>query len=373
MSDSLERSDLSETGKIDLPEVAVIIVGFHNAADVIGCLRALSRTRRAPRFDVFIAENGGAEGFAGLRSALTERASPCRQARDGRQGIARSPGSAEMHFSLPHADGDAQVHIAQMPENLGYAGAVNAWLRPLLQRPGWRAAWILNPDTEPTPSALFELSDHSSRRDKGMVGSQIVCAAWPGYVQGWGLSWRKVTSRTVAVGSGAAGAIEPDPDSVEAQMDAPNGASLFVTRRLIERIGLMDERYFLYFEDLEWGCRAKKLEELGYAHRSIVPHQGGTTTGSASTRAGRSKLAVYMEFRNRILFVRHEHHAWLLWTVLMQILHAATYLASGAFANMLAAGQGSFAGLRGETGRPGRVLELHAAGVGRLPEAFQGG
>jgi GT2 family glycosyltransferase len=367
MSDSLERSDLSDTGRIDLPEVAVIIVGFQNAADVVGCLRALGRTRPAPRFDVFIAENGGSEGFTGLRTALTARASPCRQVHDARQGIARSPGSAEMHFSLPRIDGedDVRVHVAQMPENLGYAGAVNAWLRPLLQRPGWRAAWILNPDTAPTPSALFELSEHSSRRNKGMVGSQIVCTALPGHVQGWGLSWRNVTSRTVAVGSGAAGAVEPDPDIIEAQMDAPNGASLFVTRQLIERIGLMDERYFLYFEDLEWGCRAKRLEELGYAHRSVVPHQGGTTTGSASTRAGRSRLAVYMEFRNRILFVRHQHHAWLLWTVLMQILHAVAYLPSGSFANVLAAGQGWFAGLRGETGRPGRVLELHAAGGGR--------
>ena len=277
-----------------------------------------------------------------------------------------------MSFGLPRVDGgsDAIVRVAQMPENLGYAGGINAWLRHLLDLPGWQAVWILNPDTEPTPSALFELANHASRHKRGMVGSRIVSAVWPDGARTCGLSWRKITSRTVAVNHAHLAAFDSDPDNVEARLDAPDGASIYVTRSLIERIGLMDERYFLYYEDLEWGFRAKKLKELGYAHRSVVPHKGGTTIGSSASRARRSHLAVYMEFRNRIVFVRHRYGAWLAWAVLMQMAHIATYLLAGSLSNMVAAGRGTLAGLRGETGNPAHVLRAHAAQFARsLPSA----
>jgi GT2 family glycosyltransferase len=268
-----------------------------------------------------------------------------------------------MNFTLPRdaVSGDANVYVALMPENLGYAGAINALLRPLLQLPGWHAAWILNPDTEPAPSALFELADYARKHQKGMVGSRIICATHPDDVHVCGLSWRKLTARTVEIDHSTAAYCESGPNNVEAYIDSPDGASIYVSRSLIERIGLMDECYFLYFEDVEWGLRAKKLDELGYAYRSVVWHKGGTTTGSAGTRAGRSKFVVYMEFRNRIIFVRHQHAAWLPWTVLMQAVHMATYLAAGAFTNMLAAGRGVLAGLSGEIGRPDDILQAHTA------------
>ena len=66
------------------------------------------------------------------------------------------------------------MHVAEMDENLGYAGGVNAWLRPLLSNPGWDGVWVLNPDTQPEPDALAELVEYAERHDKGMVGSCII-------------------------------------------------------------------------------------------------------------------------------------------------------------------------------------------------------
>jgi N-acetylglucosaminyl-diphospho-decaprenol L-rhamnosyltransferase len=254
-----------------------------------------------------------------------------------------------------------------MAENLGYAGAINAWLRALLELPGWHAVWILNPDTEPTPSALLELAKYAKTHEKSMVGGRIVDPSKPGEVAIRGLRWNKIAARTTAVDRRTSVAIEPNSTIVEAQLDAPSGASLYVTRDLIDRIGLMDERYFLYFEDLEWGCRAKALGALGYAHQSIVPHEGGTTIGSAATRAGSSRLSVYLEFRNRILFVRQWHSAWLPWTVAMQAVHIAAFMSVGSFRNMHAAARGLMAGLRGEVGRPDRILQSHLTRDSRPP------
>jgi len=344
-----------------IADVVVIIVGFHNSADIVGCLRSLSKASASPSFDIFIAENGGDEGWNALLAALAAETSPCQLLPELDPSIGGDTGSGARTYRLIRSAGQAEtrIHLAQMPDNLGYAGAINAWLRILLEQPGWYAAWILNPDTAPTPSALSELADYANLHGKGMVGSRMVDPSRPAEVAIRGLRWNKIAARTTAVDRRASAAVEPISASVEKQLDAPSGASLFVTRDLIERIGLMDERYFLYFEDLEWGCRAKSLGALGYAHQSVVPHEGGTTIGSATTRAGSSRLSVYLEFRNRILFVRQWHRGWLPWTILMQTVHVTAFMSAGSIRNMIAAARGLAAGLRGETGKPDRILRSH--------------
>jgi GT2 family glycosyltransferase len=126
----------------------------------------------------------------------------------------------------------------------------------------------------------------------------------------------------------------------------------------------MDEQYFLYFEDLEWGIRAKrKLWKLGYADRSIVAHKGGTTIGSSRTRAGASILSVYLDFRNRVIFVRAHYPRWIFWTLFVLVLRALEFSLAGATRNTRAALNGIAAAIRGEIGRP----EIAGAARFRLP------
>ena len=91
---------------------------------------------------------------------------------------------------------------------------------------------------------------------------------------------------------------------MEARIDGPHGGSFYVTRACLDAIGPMDQRYFLFFEDLELGLRAKPIHGVCYAFNSVVPHIGGTTLGSSSHRARRSPLAVYLNSRNSLLFAR---------------------------------------------------------------------
>ena len=185
----------------------------------------------------------------------------------------------------------ALVIVGEAPENLGYAGGINAWMRPIVEQRSYSGLWILNPDTQPEPDALVELVVYAQTRHRGMVGSRIVSATEPGRIHSRGLRWRPAWASTEAIDYQAPLSVVPDPAEVEARLDAPSGASVFVTQDCIEKIGLMDERYFLYFEDLEWGLRAKQQCGLGYAWRSIVHHQGGTTIGSAGVRAKQSPLS----------------------------------------------------------------------------------
>ncbi|MGH7155201.1 MAG: hypothetical protein ACREF3_14855 [Acetobacteraceae bacterium] len=262
-----------------------------------------------------------------------------------------------VHLRTKRTNGfrDLDVTVSESGENLGYAGGINAVIRALLPVAGWRGIWILNPDTEPTPTALSELVACSEHRRKSMVGSRLMSKVDSACIHSRGLTWNKLAARTLAVDHHAAAAIDPDLTDIEARLDAPSGASLFVTRRLIEKIGLMDERFFLYFEDLDWGRRARDFGGVGYAHTSVVSHRGKSTTH----RTGKHclmPLSTYLEFRNRILFVRKQYPRWLPWTVVMQFVYAVSLLKREPFSATFAAVRGLFAGVSGEIGRPDRLM-----------------
>src|SRR5271165_6051202 len=307
--------------------VVVLVVGYCNPDDIVDCLRALAAANAEPSFDVYIAENGGAAGMDMLLARLDAGDAAWRKA-GATEAPTKPPNARRLNnyrLVRPNGHPGASVHVAEMDENLGYAGGVNAWLRPLLTVPEWDAAWVLNPDTKPDPDALAELAAYSTSRGKAMVGSCIIHTDHMDKVFTRGLEWNKFRSRVQAIDRGAKLSIEPDPEAIEARLSAPSGASIYITRPLIDAIGLMDERYFLYCEELEWGERAQRLGMLGYAHRSRVPHKCGTTLGGTGGRLARSKLSVYLSARNTILFVKKRHPFWLPWAIVMQTVHLATY------------------------------------------------
>jgi GT2 family glycosyltransferase len=333
--------------------IPVIIVGFRNPADVCRCLSALANARREPAFEPFICENGGSQAYDALVAALSGPGGPCQ----GPSVVVDPPGKAFTRACKMKLAGTIDVEIGEARGNLGYAGGINAWIEVLLKRPGWPGLWILNPDTAAEPDALAELVDYAEKFDKGMVGSRIMSPDDPDRVGSRGLTWNPWASRTTGVDKYAPATLVPDRLDVERRIDGPHGASFYITRACVEKIGLMDETYFLYFEDLEWGLRAKAASGLGYAYKSVIPHFGGTTIGSANKRKDRSELAVYLDFRNRLLFVRRQYPGWYPWTVVMVLARSAEFLAVGAFRNFRAALAGWRAGVTGETGRPDWLMK----------------
>ncbi|MDF0494645.1 glycosyltransferase family 2 protein [Bradyrhizobium yuanmingense] len=332
-------------------EVAVLIVGYRNSQDVVDCLRALSRATTSPAFDIFICENGGRDAYHHLVSALVSEEGPCRRGQSYGTGIdGNSRFTDVQRLSLRARSSTVWVGCAF--DNLGYAGGINAWLRPLSAIPTWRAIWILNPDTQPTASALAALHERAQSGQKAMVGSTILDSLDADHVRfRGGISWQRLAARDVAIGLGELLDVSCNIVAVEGAMDSPSGASMYVTRWCIERIGLMDESYFLFYEDMDWGLRARHLG-LGYAVDSIVVHKRGTTTGSARASSAIPVLSVYLQHRNGVRFVRR-HFPWSLpLRVAVSLMYAFRFLLQGAPNNSRAAVAGLVAGLKGEMGRP---------------------
>ena len=341
-----------------IADVLVLIVGFRNAADIEDCLAALSSAAADPTFDIFICENGGAPAYLELVQALLSPTGPCR--------IAGRPSSIDVRATrftdvqrLVLRTNSSQVWVGCANDNLGYAGGINAWLQLLETVPGWKGVWVLNPDTKPSPNALAALVESAETSGKGMTGGTIVDTDRPGEIRcRGGLHWKLLTARTAAVGLGDALDEPADISAVEALMDSPSGASMYVTRECIEKIGRMDESYFLFFEDLDWGLRAKRTCGLAYAPASLVEHKRGTTTGTANKLAAIPRLTLYLEHRNAIRFVR-KHFPWTLpLRIFYSFLYAIKLLINGAPKASIVILQGVLAGLRGEFGRPERYSEL---------------
>ena len=343
----------------------VIIVSYRTPGDVAGCLTSLDTMEAEPAFSVHICENGGGQAFHELCDALLKSDGPC-IADAGDAWSFAGPFNRTQCFRLRR--GNARVLVGEAATNLGYAGGINTWLMPLLVHAGWQALWILNPDTGVTPGALSALAAHAKDRNLGMVGSRTMIAKAETRIINMGLRRRCWMGSVYAVGQGAPAAIEPEPAMVEAGIDAANGASVYVSRPCAEALAPLDESYFLYMEDLDWGVRAKKAGyKIGYAHRSVVIHSGGSSIGSPSQDSAGSPFAIYLQFRSAQQFYRTHHPGLLPWTVLMGVLHALRLSRRGGFGPAV---RGWLAGLKGETGRPEMPLPRQRAsgrGHGAIP------
>ena len=333
-------------------DVAVLIVGFRNPTDLNSCLAALSNATAAPHFDVFICENGGIASYQQLLQELLAPQGPCQHMDE--PTISNLGRFFEIR-RLRLRTRPSNVWVGCARDNLGYAGGINAWLRELHRLSGWKGVRVLNPDTEPEPYALAALVERAESGEKGMIGSTILDFEKPDEIRSRGLHWQRLTTRVIAMGLGEPLNAPHDLPAIEAAMDSPSGASMYVTRMCLKRIGPMDESYFLFYEDLDWGLRAKSCG-LGYASASIVWHKQGTTTGTAKSLAEIPRLTTYLESRNGIHFV-FKHLPWALpIRIAVSFLYALRFLKYRAPGNFASTLEGLLAGLRGEKGRP---IEYH--------------
>ena len=83
------------------------------------------------------------------------------------------------------------------------------------------------------------------------------------------------------------------------ETDFATGCSMFFTRQALEDVGLLDPRFFMYFEDAEWCVRARRRGyRIRYTPASVINHHV-----SASTKID-SPLYLYFTMRNKLLLVR---------------------------------------------------------------------
>lgn len=203
----------------------------------------------------------------------------------------------------------AAATLMRSPRNGGFAYGNNIALR----RARGRLFLLLNPDAEVPPGGIAGLLSGLSRHPAaGVVGPKLLRGDGTMHLA----CRRSFPSPAVAfyrlVGLSQRYAQSPrfgrynltflDPD-LETEVDAVTGACMLLRREAVEQAGLLDERFFMYGEDLDWCWRIK---ECGWTVWYVPAVQVAHHHGAASRR--RPFRATYHFFRAMDLFYR-KHYA----------------------------------------------------------------
>ena len=321
-----------------MADVWIVIVGYRNADDIKTCFRAIE-TQTYRSWGVIVCENGGPSAFSHLIENLCE-APP--------SNMTSSPPEIRQVVGFQRTGHPCVLLEAR--DNLGYAGAINAGLAYLTSDTEWQFVWILNPDTEAHPDALSSLLQKATSKAYGIIGSRLVYRD-TNLIQAYGGVWRKYTARGHSLGRSQPADADVDTPKIEQEMDYVLGASMLVSREYIDKIGPMDDRYFLYCEEVDW-CMRRRDFKLGYSHDSIVFHVQGTTIGSKGSPKERAPLAIFLDERNRILMARRFYPTSYPIIVCIAGLCLARYLKTADWRSFFIAVRGWWAGLRNQAGRP---------------------
>ncbi len=218
-----------------------------------------------------------------------------------------------VHADQPSKDGfDAVALLTLLPTggNLGFAGGNNVGLR---HAAAWGAdyAWLLNNNTIVAPDALAALVRRAGRSPRvGMCGSTIAFYDQPDRLQlAGGRAYYPWIGLARLIAAHTPADAPPTEDVVEAQMAFVSGASCLVAMDFYRDIGGMEERYFLYCEEIDWAWRACGRWKLGYARDSVVYHKVGRSAGSKSAAGGRSASFAYYLWRARRMMTMR-YHPW---------------------------------------------------------------
>ena len=334
--------------------VVVVVVSFRRPHDIVNCLASLQYSSHTA-FEVIVVENGGAAAFRRLQSALCESYGANPDPRTPFASVA-DPNTAkgtQLRWDRALLPGGQPVLLIDAGDNLGYAGAINLALDCLDKNRRWHGVWILNPDTQPAPSALEMVVKCAEQQGVGLVGSRLVDSTHQTIQMRGGARLRRMIGRSTALGYGEPATSPANTPEIERRLEWISGAAIYATRAFIEAVGPMNDRYFLYCEDVDWSLRRGPFR-LGYAHDAVVLHIGGTTTGRVSGLP--SDLTIYLSERNRLLLTRDHFPLIYPLTVMTACVSLVEYLLRGDLHAFVVGLRGWFAGLKGETGRPEHLL-----------------
>jgi GT2 family glycosyltransferase len=264
-----------------LPRVHVLLVNYNGWRDTLECLESVFRLDY-PDVRVIVCDNGSSDCSVERIQGWAEGTEPATVARvvetdalpetSVRKPIRYALGNRAQAEDGTLANADAQLVLVRLGENLGFTGGNNVGLRYLqagAQEGG--LVWILNNDTVVEPTCLREMVARLIENpDLGAIGATVFWYDRPDSVQvagGGRLSrWSGFTKVARVPGN---------ERSRPPRFDFISGACMLIRLDVVRRVGLLDERYFMYSEEVDWCLRMRQVGmHLGYAPQARVWHKG---------------------------------------------------------------------------------------------------
>lgn len=256
--------------------VSIIIVHYNNAKVTNACLHSLDKLV-VPRYQltVLVVDNGSLKSYR-LPVDLRKK---------------------------------RKYHVLRSDANLGFTGGNNLGIHTAVEQHNAQYIFLLNNDTTIEKSALRNmLHVFEKNPDAGLVCPKIYFTAGKEFHQksytrdqrgsviwfaGGTMDWRHLTAFHRGVD-------EVDRGQFDhlSQTDFATGCAMLIKREVLEKIGFLDKRYFMYFEDVDLSLRAVSAGySILFCPSAVVWHDNAGSSGGSG-----SDLHVYYQERNRYLF-----------------------------------------------------------------------
>lgn len=208
---------------------------------------------------------------------------------------------------------DRRLVIAENGRNLGFAGACNS----VLSHAKGDYCLFLNPDCLIRPDTVAKMLDvMESRPEAGIAGCVIrnpdgseqagcrrrIPALWSGFGRAFGLEG---FFRKIARYSPIDMAWDPLPRDIT-EVEAISGAFMFVRRSAMEKIGYLDDKYFLHCEDLDWCMRFRQGGYLIlFVPKAEITHFKGVSSATRPISVEWHKHRGMLRFYRKFLLDRY--------------------------------------------------------------------
>lgn len=255
--------------KIDL---SVVIVNYNVKAFLEQCLMAVERARGGLSIEVFVVDNASVDGS----QAMVKKRFP-------------------------------YVKLIENKQNVGFSTANNQGI----EKAQGEYILILNPDTLIQEDTLLVLKRHLDGNSKlGAVGCKLLNpdgtyqinsrrsfpTPWVAFSRIIGLS--KMFPRSRLFGQYNLTYLDPD---AETEVDVLSGSLMMLRKRALEQVGLFDEDYFMYGEDIDLSYRIKKAGwQILYTPATQAIHYKGESTK-------KSEFSAITRFYSTMLIFIHKH------------------------------------------------------------------
>jgi GT2 family glycosyltransferase len=325
----------------------IILLNWNGWRDTIACLESVFQSRTAP-FRVIVCDNNSSDGSLDKIASWARGEISAEVPEDVRL---RSFVGATVH-PLEHMsitvsaidsgsiiDRDESLILIDNEENGGFAAGNNVGLRYALSQADMSHVWILNNDTLIDPDCLANMQARLQRETTAKVcGSVIHFFDSPETIQAIG---GNCFSTRTGIAAESEGRFMPEHELkdchlIEEKIDYVSGCSMLIPRSLLQSVGLLNEDYFLYYEEIDWFARAGHCLRPCIAVDAHVYHREGGSIGSPSWKQTTpSLLADFHIFRSKHLFMRKHHRGNLIWCYMDSFVAVLKRVMRGQFRNAL--------------------------------------
>ena len=193
-----------------------------------------------------------------------------------------------------HAITDPRLTAVVNGTNLGFADGVNQGLRRAVQD-GATHCMLLNPDTVLPPYFLQELTDRWHQNGWPVIAPRVMRLEDPsrswyagGHLEyGWIFANRHDD-------------YNPDDATEPKVVDFASGCCLGVSTETLRKVGLLDESFFVYWEDTDFCMRLKEAGiPIHYLPEPFLLHEGGGSSGGETSHGG-----LRLFYKGYVLFLR---------------------------------------------------------------------